>query len=249
MSASSSSSRKHDFLPSREADLLDWSCNFNHRINQAPAAYGLTAAQATAYAQLHDAFAAAYALAVDPCTNSKANVVAKNNAKAALKANARMLARLINATPGVTDDQRGRVGLTIPDKHLTPARVPTEAPRVSVRETLGRTVRLRLYDRSSSTRRGKPPGVAGAVVLYYIAAEQCSKTDPPASLSQWSYCGLAMRPTFTVTLPPGAPEGSRVWFTACGFNRRGKTGPASFPVFTCISPGASNLPTSPRLAA
>lgn len=78
-----------------------------------------------------------FALAVDPCTNSKANVAAKNNAKAALKANARMLARLINATPSVTDDQRGRVGLTIPDKHLTPARVPTEAPRVSVRETLG----------------------------------------------------------------------------------------------------------------
>ena len=48
------------FIPAREADLVAWSTNFNTLISATPTAFGLVAAQATAYATLNTAFDTAY---------------------------------------------------------------------------------------------------------------------------------------------------------------------------------------------
>ena len=64
-----------------------------------------------------------------------------------LKAEARRLARIIRAAPGVTNAQRSQLGLTVPDKIPTPAARPSDPPVLSIVPSIGRTVRIRLRDK------------------------------------------------------------------------------------------------------
>src|SRR5438270_1215091 len=100
------------FLPAPDALLLAWSANFSTLISAGAVSYGLTVGQATAYAALHASYSTALA-AVDPPIRNKAAVATKNTARTALKANARMLARIVEATPTVTNTQKVTLGLTV----------------------------------------------------------------------------------------------------------------------------------------
>jgi hypothetical protein len=246
---------KHDFIPSRQADLLAWSRNFRDHINNppGPAQFGLTIAQAAHYTALHDAYAASLALARDPSTNSRSNIQTKNDAKAALKAEARVLARIIRANPDVDNAQRIELGLTVPaaaTPNFAPMSVSEYKPVVMVQATIGRTVRLRIRGNAMTTRRARPAGTVGAVVLSYVAPPHSpEENSPPESISKWSYCGHATRPTFQVNFGAEVPAGSKVWFVACWVNTRGSNGPFSTAVSTRIGDGLSGFMGTLRLAA
>lgn len=212
------------FAPTRESDLLAWSRNFNTLIAADPAAYGLDAAQAVAYGVLHDAFAAAYGTASNPRTNSKANVNAKNVARLNLLGNAngaRALVRIVQAFPGMTDDVRGQLGLRIADTEPSAIAAPGDGPELMVVATVGRVVKVRLRDRASVERRGKPIGAIGATVLYYVGEQ------PPASLSQWGFALNASRTIVDVIAPPEVEAGAKMWLTAFWFNARMDASPAA----------------------
>lgn len=219
-----------DFLPSREAELLAWSVNFGRLINESPELYGLRAEQAAEYAALHEAYAEALQRASDPGTRTPSSVVTKREAKAALKAAARALARVARAHPGTTDVMRCELGLTVPDAEPTPTGAPTHAPGIDVVSARLWTVRLRLHDSRGSLRRGKPWGVQGALVFSAVGAL------PPASdeLNAWTFERLATRPTVEVAFASTVESGAAVWFTACWFNARGERGPMTPPVGTRI---------------
>ena len=221
----------HDFIPSREADLLDWSRNFRERINANPAQYGLTAAQASEYAALDDAYAEAYRLAHEPNTRTSVQITAKNEAKKAVTANARMLARIVRATPGISNTQRGELGLTVPDAELTPVPRPSDPPLLWLVPSADRVVRVRLRDKAAPTRRGKPPGVAGAAMLSCVADE------PPARLADWTFHGNATRPTYAIQFDAQTPAGAKVWIAAYWYNTRGQSGPLSTPISVRMQDG------------
>jgi hypothetical protein len=242
---------KHDFLPSREADLRDWSANFSEKINSppGPAQFGLTVAQAANYAALHDAYASAFELSQDPNTRTPVQISVKNTAKAALKVNARMLARLIRATPTVTNEQRIELGLTVPDENPSPVPRPSVAPKLSVQSVLGRTIHLRMRGAESPLRRGKPVGVAGAAIFSHLLPQD-STDGPPQSLSEWKFQGTTSRLEFEINFPAVVSPGSQVWLTAYWMNPKQEPGPASEPIMTHIQFGGVVVNSSAlRLAA
>jgi hypothetical protein len=218
------------FLPSREADLVNWSFNFKELIVANPTLYGLTVPLATAYAALHDDFAEAYTAAIDPGTRTPAAIILKNTAMDALKANARQLAKLVQGTPTVTDEQRGLLGLTVPAER-TPINPPTETPVLEVIGRLGTIVSIKLHDGSGS-RRGKPAGVAGATVFSYVGA------TPPVDVGAWTFQGNTTRNTVDVEFPVGTAAGTTVWLCAFWYNPRGQSGPGCAPVSAIIAGGA-----------
>jgi hypothetical protein len=223
------------FLPVREAELVTWSTNFNTKINATPTAYGLTAPQGTAYTTLHTAFVNAYNAANSDSTNSRSATVTKNTAKAALIANARLLAGIVQKYPGTTNTMRSDLGLTVRDTQPTPIPPPSTAPDIDIVSVSGNTVKLRLHDvNGSPSKRGKPAGVSGAAVFSFVGA--AAPTDEGA----WSFEGNASRTVVDVTFPPGTAPGAKVWFTAFWFNQRKQSGPASAPVGTNI-PGGSAM--------
>lgn len=221
----------HDFLPEREEELLNWSRNFCDQIVAKPMVFGLTAEQAAWYAALDEAYATDYNLSRNPTTRTPVQIKKKNEAKKALKAGARQLARIVRATPEVTNMERAQLGLTVPDETMTPAVRPSEPPVLSVLPSSGRTVRLRVRDKSAPDRRGKPPGIAGAAVFSYVGEKLSER------LGDWRFEGNMTRPVFTIHLDAAVPAGARVWIAAMWYNTRGQAGPVSAAQFVRAQDG------------
>lgn len=232
----------HDFIPRRDLGFLHWSRNLSTRINATPEAFGLSPAQAGAYGDLHSAYASALRTATDPSTRTSPAVQMKNDTRRAAEREARRLARLIQATPGVSDTQRSDLGLTVRDADPSPIPRPADRPALHVNLRYGATVRVRIRD-AGSTRRGKPDGVAGASVFSHIGA------FPPPSLSEWMYEGNTTRPEMDITFPPDTAPGAKVWLTAYWYNPRAQRGPAAMPVSMHIQCPTPRLGHCERLAA
>lgn len=222
------------FPPTKDADLLTWSANFDALITADPVQYGLDLAQAGAYATLHAAYAAAHATATNPNTNSKANINAKNQAKQQLlygPGGAWQLVNIVQAFPGTTNDMRGQLGLRIPDLEPTPVPPPGTAPDLSILATMARVIKVRLRNQEAPDSRGKPRGVHGATVLYHVGE------DAPADPSQWIFSINTSKTLFDVDIPATVAAGSKVWLTAFWFNARMQSSPAAVPEFTRVSDG------------
>ncbi len=222
-----------NFIPSREADLLAWANNFATLITADPTAYGLDAIQATTFSTYRDDFATAYTTSVEPTTRTPPSIVTKRNAKAVLIQNARLLARIVQADPSVTDTQIADLGLTVRDDEPTPVPVPDEAPAMDIVSVTGRIISLRLHDPKSASKRGKPAGVQGATVLSFVGDEA------PADIDDWTFEGSITRTTIDVEIAATVPGGSKVWLTAFWFNPRLQSGPAAAPLSTRIGDGLS----------
>jgi len=219
-----------DFLPSKDALLLSWSANFSTKITATPTAYGLVAAQATAYAALNTTYSTTYATAINPATRTKGTILAKNDARIPLRASARNLARIIQAFPTLTNTQRADLGITVRDVTPSPINPPTESPVMEVVSANGRALTLKLRS-VDSERRGKPPGVHGASLFSYVGA------TPPADISAWKFEGSTTRTSFVMEFAPTVPAGSQVWLTAFWFNPRSESGPACMPISAFIAGG------------
>ena len=218
------------FLPSADAALLAWSNNFSTLISAGAVSYGLTVGQATTYAVLNAAYSAAIT-AVDPGVRSRASVQTKNTSRLALKNNARLLARLVEATPGVTNTQKTLLQLTV-RSGPTPIPVPATQPSLIVKSVIGRTVTVMLRG-PDVTRRGKPAGIASAFIYSFIGVA------PPATFAAYTFEGSSTRTTFILQFPPTVVGGAQVWLTACWANPRDQTGPACTPVTAYLQGGGA----------
>jgi hypothetical protein len=210
-----------DYLPSREAELVTWTQTFSTLISAAPTSYGLSAAQATAFATLKTNWVNTYNTANSLGTRTSSAVAAKNTAKAAVIANARLLVRIVQATPTVTDAQKTDLGITVRDSEPSPIPPPATAPDIDIISVISNTVRIRLHEAGDSSRRGKPAGVAGAAIFSYIG------TTPPPLESDWTFEGLTTLTQIDINFPAETPAGSQVWLTAFWRNPRDQSGPAA----------------------
>jgi hypothetical protein len=219
-----------DFLPAKNAELLAWSSSFSEKINLTPTAFGLVASQSAGYQTLHEAFENALSISSDPATRTRGTVQATRDARTPLKAEARELARIINAFPSITNQQRIDLGLTPRTNEPSPINPPEEPPVLEVVSANGRIVKVRLRGQNSEGR-GKPEGVDGATVFAFIGAA------PPADITQWIFMGSTTRTIFDVEFPSSAPAGAQVWLTAFWKNPRDMSGPACAPVAAYLAGG------------
>src|SRR4051812_30412575 len=109
-----------DFIPSKEADVVNWSAAFSAYITANAAAVGLQSSQATSYAALHTSFADAFTTATTNSTRTPAAIEAKNDSKKLLIASARQLVGIVQKYPGTTNEQRSAMNITIPSDEPSP---------------------------------------------------------------------------------------------------------------------------------
>ncbi|MEX0777547.1 MAG: hypothetical protein WD042_17720 [Phycisphaeraceae bacterium] len=230
------------YLPKSDSGLLGWARNFGPKISASPGDYGLSEAQAAAFAAAAEAYAAAFRRAGDPQTRTRVAVVEKNAARAALRDEARELARVVRAHPGVTDEQRSVLGLTVPRPAVRRTPAPAERPTVQVVAMEGRTATLRLATLGSS-RRGRPVGAIGAMVMSHAGANW------PADPAAWRIEGVTTRTKVVLTLRPDIAPGSKVWFTAKWLSPRLEPGPMAHPEMTYTQFGGVGSTRARTLAA
>jgi hypothetical protein len=166
-----------NFFNGSDAELNAGTQNFSTKISATPTAYGLSASQATAYAALSTAFTAAYTTAITPETRTRGTVAAKNAAKIPLKVMAGDLAKIINATPSVTNQQKIDLGLHV-RAVPTPIPQPAVPPVLEVTNRIGTVVTIRLHD--GTAKRAKPTGVQGARIYSFVGA------TPPGDINDWN---------------------------------------------------------------
>jgi hypothetical protein len=219
------------FLPNKDSALLAWAQNFSTLITATPTTYGLTSAQATAFAALVTAYSTTLA-ACDPGVRNKASVLAKNTARTNLKVSARLLAKIVEGQASVTNAQKATLGLNV-RATPTPIPPPALAPQVDIVSVIARTVRIRLHNTETAPRRGKPAGVAGAAVFSYVGA------TPPTDLSGYKFEGNTTVTVVDLVFPDTVAAGSTVWIIAMWFNERTQNGPAATPVNAVIQYGLS----------
>ena len=222
-----------DTFPRSDAALLAFSLNFSTKLTANPVAFGISVAQATAYATVHGNFATAMA-AADKALRTPSATAAKNTARTALKLAANQTMDIINGTPTVTVAQKLSLGMNVRVKP-TPAPVPSTAPGIEVKSVSAWTVNIKLSDTANSAKRGKPPGVTGAMIYSYIGA------TPPVDMGAWTLEGMTGKTEQSITFANTNPGGTKVWFTAYWFNTRKQTGPSSVPITTNLQGGSVSM--------
>lgn len=217
-----------DYIPAKDADLLAWSANFANRLSSGPTGYGLVAADATAYAQLHSNYAAAYTQASSPSSRTQSSVAIKDATKAALIRAARTLAQVITVRLATTNAQRSDLGLTLVDGSVTPTPPPPTRPVPSVATIAPGRHTLRIADEFTPSSRAKPYGAAGAEI--YVSRG----VTAPAGVDACQYVGLATGNTYVVNHAP-ATAGQTAYYLARWINGRGQRGPVSSVVSGTIA--------------
>ncbi len=233
--------RAHDFVPRREAQRVTWLQILVRNLSPDPGAFGVPEAMFADLQAKVDAAAEAYRTATSRITRTPIAVMVKDELLAGATDAARRVARLVQATPAVDDSQRFRLGLTVPQ---TPVRVvapPSEPPGMWILSSVGRTVKVRLYDTEATTRRGRPVSATGAAVFYFVG------DHPPADGRLWEFKRNVSRTTFTLTFPSDLAPGTKVWLSAYWFSARAERSRMSRPTSVNL-PGGSLEVDHPLMA-
>jgi hypothetical protein len=228
------------FFTGTDADLYTGSAAFSTQISATPTAFGLVAAQATAYAAVNAAYATAYLAATNPDTRTKGKVADLRQARANLKAAASDLAKIIDGTPTVTDGQRANLGLNVRARP-SPIPAPVARPVMEIVSVAERTVTIRV--RGTSTRSGRPAGTKGAWVYSFVG------TNYPSDPTGWSFEGATSKRNLQIVFPSTLAAGTQVWICAAWINGKQEAGPTCVPLSTNLQGGGAAVVNGMKLAA
>jgi hypothetical protein len=228
-----------DFYPRREADIVSFTASFSAKVSASPEQFGLTPLQAEQYAAVQAQFADLQQKSTQGSTNTSSVFQAKKNARRELERMTRQLAGIARTHQGVTVAQRFALGLPARDpgrprgSRTKDGRLQLQRigpPRLIVKCLHGRTMRVRLRDRSAPMNRGKPKDVAGATLFSYVG----ELPPPPDDLGKWKFERVTTKTVVDVRPGnpyAGLPPGTRVWIIAFWTGRRGERGPMCEPVY------------------
>jgi hypothetical protein len=192
---------KSFYLAKSYAQLRDGSQAFSDLINAVPASFGLSTLQAVFYKTLNDDFAAKFMLALAPETRTKGTILNRNGAKVLLVAKASELAKIIDATPTVTDGQRASLGLSIRSRS-SPARAPGTCSNFKTELLADGSIQM-------TWRANNPTGMSGVTYQVWRRFDSAGEfaflgasgekkfidSTIPAGTSQVQYQVRGIRPT------------------------------------------------------
>lgn len=208
---------------------------YSTKISAAPLPLSLTVAQATELSSRTSAFEAAFLDAEDPATRTRAKISLKRSTRKNLTEYGRMLARIIQAAPTVTDEQRIDLGLPVRDTLPTPIQPPDLAPVAEVAEMNGWKAKFKVRPAGSEGRSSRPEGVALIQAYSFVGP------TPPGNVNEWKSEGLSSRAIFEIAFDSEVPVGSRVWACCQWVTARGLTSPASAPIGLLIGGGVPDV--------
>ncbi len=145
----------HSFFTGTDAQLYTGSAAFTAKISSMPSAYGLVESQAVEYAALNVSYAACYAATQSPAQRTKGKVAGKNDARARLRAMASDLAKIIDGTATVTNEQKINLGLNV---RAMPSPLPPPGKPDRFRVTLSGDGSVEL-----AWKCNNPPGSRGTI--------------------------------------------------------------------------------------
>jgi hypothetical protein len=216
------------FLPTREGALDTWLSNFSGLISAAPAAYGLSPAEAAVITAAVSDWHKAFEAASSPATRTQGAVAEKRVQKKHVVAVARRFAGIIRINDAVSSELKINLGLKLRARKGSPVPVPASPPYLAVHRFEQGFHELRAADAESAPRRGKPAGAAGLMVFRAIGE------DPARGPQDAHFLTLVTRTTFTSTFEH-AQRGLTATYFARWLNSKGEAGPWSTAMSAAIA--------------
>lgn len=159
-----------DFInDASDSELLAESQYFYGQISSAPASFGLTAAQATAFDGFYNGFNDAVEAHVAAQANAKSKTEAKSASRVALEQSLRELLRMVKATTSVSDSQFASLG-QFASSSYTPLSNPTRPTgRVDTSQRMRHTIHF--ADEATPDQKRKPAGTVGCEIWAKVGGE------------------------------------------------------------------------------
>jgi hypothetical protein len=222
-----------DFIPSIQAQRVDWLVAFNSAVQANLAALNVPVALTTALSTTLATLLAAWAVVQNEATRTRPAINAKDQALANCVAAAREVAAVIQAMPVsvVSNELRLELGLPVHDDERTPVPAPATAPEISIRGVSGWTVNVQLINPGSESPNAKPQGVAGATIFMFVG------DNAPSNQDAWEFFANVTRTKLTLNFPSTLTPGTKLWLTAFWRNPTDASGPFAVPVSTQINYG------------
>ena len=206
-----------DYIPHQDGAFLEWAVNLLSYTAANKERFGIAEAAITPLQTELAAYQTAHAAAIAP-NHGKADTTAKNEARDSLKS---ALRRFVNAhlryNEAVSDSDKNKLGLHIPDGKPSPVSAPATRPEFEIDLSQFRQLRVSFHDQDSS-RRGKPAGVHGAEIRWDF------HDAPPAEVEELSHSEFATKTPHTLGFTEGQ-RGKRVYICLRWENSKGDKGP------------------------
>ncbi|MDR0599977.1 MAG: hypothetical protein LBG84_07855 [Treponema sp.] len=215
------------YIPTREADFVDWSGNLLAVARAHQQEWGLNGTHLTELEGLQAEVKALH----ETCRTSmytKLDMQAKNEKKALLKKRLEVYVRNnLQNNDVMTDNGREALRIPIHDRNPTPRPAPDTAPETETETPLPRTLRIK-FRGVAAPRWGKPEGVHGLECRWVVS------DAPPESMAGLVNSDFATRSPLTLTFDEGA-RGRRLYFAVRWEGTSVQKGPWS-EIFSTIIP-------------
>lgn len=163
------------FMGNTDAAKLSWMLTFAAAVTGDPAAYAMTAGEASDVQVAVDAFQAAFLLGGvtnrirnDPATYTKVTVADEKNALATAQSLCQSFVNLIRANDGIPDATKTAAGVPLINSTRVPRPAPSTAPLVSILAATAGLHTLVYADSSTPDSKAKPFGATGLQVYTNI---------------------------------------------------------------------------------
>jgi hypothetical protein len=164
------------------------------------------------------AWTAAYAPCKDARNRSQNIVLHKNAKRAEYEQALRMLVKMIDGCPGVTDEDREAMGIAIQSAgRKTPVPSPNSFPVCTVDTSMVHRLTVNFRDSDANTK-GKPHGVHGAEFRW------ATLDEAPEVVTKLTNSGFDTRSPFVLDFEENQ-RGKTVWFAARWETNSGLKGP------------------------
>jgi hypothetical protein len=218
--------RRKDFVPTADAAFNQWQIVLIAFLLANAQRLGLSADAIAALQVLQAAWQAAFAIAKDPATRTKAAVAAKNAARTALeKALRAFVKEYISYNHSVSDADRENMGLPVYDSKPSPVPPPSTMPIGKVDFSVHQRHLLHVSDASITSAKGE--NAHGFEVW-------CKKGgEVPSKDGDFAYAGFSSRSPFAIDYPMEM-VGQTVYYRFRWVNARNQPGPWSEAVVSAV---------------
>jgi hypothetical protein len=208
-----------DFLPKRNADLLEWLKNFSSVLSGHAEAWGVPAQTASDLAAKTAAYETLYEAATGE-NGTRALVLEKNEKRNALKTEVRNIKnKYIDYNDVVADPDRERLGLQARDRKPTPKPRPTSRPVLEIVPSNNRQHTGTAINQGTG-KKTKPADAYGVRYAWEI------RDAAPANAEELRH-SVFRRKVSDIFDYTEEDRGKKVFYAACYENAKGEAGPWS----------------------
>jgi hypothetical protein len=209
-----------DYIPVKYVLLIAWLTNFVDYLTQNISRFGIESDTLNAYQVYVDAFRAAHARAELPNAGKADRLDRREKAQAVTKATRDFVNTYLRFNKAVTDEDRVKLGLTVPDQKPTHSSAPgtmIDVDRIDTSVIMRLSIHYKDRERQS---RGKPEHVHGAEICSAILDHK------PATTDELTHSDFSAHSPFTFIFDEDR-RGKTLWFHLRWENPRGEKGPWS----------------------